>query len=195
MMRLFIAFPLTTEVENSLGELINSLKEQGGKVKWVAPRNIHITVRFLGDTDEKLVEPLKQLLDKIASQFSPAEITIDRLGAFPNLNRPRVLWAGLVENDAIDNLRKLTRQVELAVRKLRFEKEKKGFKPHLTLGRVRDAHGLDNLLEYMNAYQFTPMSMVVDRVCLIQSTLTPQGPIYTTLHEVMLGKQEMRFNG
>ena len=175
MMRLFIAMPLGAEVEQKLGEIINECRQHGGSVKWVKPENIHLTIRFLGDTDEGILDKLKQLLDAVATEFSPVETTIDRLGAFPNLQRPRVIWTSV--SSETETLAKLAGQVELRVRKLRFEAEKKPFKAHLTLGRIRIPQGLVNLLAFLEEYALEPIPVRFDRLVLFKSTLTPQGPI------------------
>ncbi len=185
MMRLFIAFPLQREVEEKLGEMIAQLRNQGGRVKWVAPQNIHLTARFLGDTDERLVERLVSLIDDTAAKYSPVDAMIDKLGAFPNLSRPRVIWAGLHGNTEV--LAKVARELELSVRKLRFEPEKRGFKAHLTLGRVKDPSGLTSLTSYMQGFDLEEIPLTFDRLTLFKSTLTPQGPIYDRLHEAMFG--------
>lgn len=188
MIRLFIAFPLQREVEEKLGEIIALLKNQGGRVKWVAPQNIHLTARFLGDTNERLVERLTALIDDTATKYDPVDSLIDRLGAFPNLVRPRVIWAGLRDNTEV--LAKTARELELSVRKLRFKPEKRGFKAHLTLGRVKDPSGLANLTSYMQDFDLEETPVTFDRLTLFKSTLTPQGPIYDRLHEAMLGQSQ-----
>ena len=152
MIRLFIALPLGTDAERYLGNIIDDLKPHTEAVKWVAPQNIHLTVRFLGDTEEQRVPKIQQLLDKISSEHPIVETTIDTLGGFPHLRRPRVLWAGIDSN--VEMLEKLARQVELGVRELRFEKESKGFKPHLTLGRIRKPQDLTRLVSQMESYTF-----------------------------------------
>ncbi len=187
MIRLFIALPLGQEVERYLSSIIDELKPHGGSVKWVAPQNVHLTVRFLGDTEEQRVPKIKQLLDKVASEYPTVATTIDRLGAFPNLRRPRVIWAGIHDN--VDRLEKLARQVELGVRKLRFEKETKGFKPHLTLARIRKPQGLEQLIAHLESFVLEPQVLTLDRLVLFKSTLTPKGPIYNRLYEAVLGQE------
>jgi 2'-5' RNA ligase len=187
MMRLFIALPLGHDAERYLGSIIDDLRPHADAVKWVASQNIHLTVRFLGDTEEQRVPKIQELLDKVASAHNTVATTIDRLGAFPNLRRPRVLWAGI--NGNVEMLEKLARQVELGVRKLRFEKESKGFKPHLTIGRIRKPQNLERLAARMESYTMEPLPIRFDRIVLFKSTLTPKGPIYERLHEAMLGQE------
>jgi len=194
MLRLFIALPLTHTVEQKLKQISSELRKYGGKVKWVDPKNIHVTLRFLGDTDEELVENIRGELDRIASRYDIIETAIDRLGGFPNLTKPRVIWAGLSGEQEIEALTKLSSEVEISVRGIGFEPDNKRFRPHLTLSRVKALIGAGSLLAHLKDYQFEPVPLRLDRLVLFKSTLTPQGPIYERLHEVRLGKQE-RFGG
>jgi len=183
-MRLFIALPLETPVKDALGGIISDLKRHGGPVKWVKPENVHLTLRFLGETEESLVSKLKTEIDAVAAAHTQVTTSISKLGGFPNLNRPRVIWVGIVHN--LELLAKMARQMELKARELRFEKEKRGFKAHLTLGRVRQLRGLENLTAAMENYVFEEIPVHFDRIVLFKSTLTPQGPIYDRLHEASL---------
>ncbi len=186
-MRLFIALPLGSSVKTALGSIISDLKPHGGSVKWVKPENIHMTLRFLGETDEKLLGDIKEVIDEVAGQHHRVETSISKLGGFPNLNRPRVIWVGM-EKD-IDHLAKVARQMELKIRTLGFEEESKPFKAHLTLARVRAPQGLNNLVGHLRDYRMEEIPVSFDRIILFKSTLTPQGPIYDRLHEAMLLNQ------
>ena len=194
MLRLFIALPVEPTVKQFLTETITRLRDIGGNVKWVDPKNVHLTVKFLGDTDEKLVKQIAEKMDKIASRNQPIDCTLDRLGAFPNLRRPRVFWAGMTSAEGVmETLKHMAGAVDLAVSKLGFERESRPFKSHLTLGRVRIATGLETLTDYVETTQIEPCPVHLDRLVLFKSTLTPKGPIYYRLHEAVLGEQ--RFEG
>jgi len=135
MLRLFIALPVEPTVKQFLAETITRLRDIGGNVKWVDPKNVHLTVKFLGDTDEKLMKQIAEKMDKIASRNQPIDCTLDRLGAFPNLRRPRVFWAGMTSAEGVmETLKHMAGAVDLAVSKLGFERESRPFKSHLTLG-------------------------------------------------------------
>ncbi|RKX28933.1 MAG: RNA 2',3'-cyclic phosphodiesterase [Candidatus Zixiibacteriota bacterium] len=190
MLRLFIALPLTEQVKQKLREVSSELRQYGGNIKWVDPKNIHVTVRFLGDTEESAVDDISAALNRIAANHEPVETVIDRLGGFPNLKQPRVIWAGLAEGAAFDALTNLAEEVEQSIRDLDFKPDNKRFSPHLTVARVKSPKGLDSLLNHIKNYRFEPAQLRLDRLILFKSTLTPQGPIYERLHEVMLGKQE-----
>ncbi|RKX27261.1 MAG: RNA 2',3'-cyclic phosphodiesterase [Candidatus Zixiibacteriota bacterium] len=189
MIRLFIALPLPDEVERKLAGIIDMLKSEDGNVKWVSSQNIHLTAKFLGDTDENLVTKISGEIDRIASTFAPIDCAIDTLGGFPNLRRPRVIWAGI--SGDTETAVKIAKQIDLAMRKLRFEKEKRPFKAHLTLGRVRQGSRLDRLADFMEQYRLDPIPLRLDRLTLFKSTLTPKGAIYDRLHEAVLGKERL----
>ncbi len=190
-LRLFIALPLTNAVESKLGDIIADLSKQTRDVKWVASKNIHLTVKFLGDTDEALVPSIIAATDQIAGKYQSMSSTIDSIGAFPNLNRPRVIWAG--GHRPLDTAARIAGDVDIAMHKLRFEREKRPFKPHLTLGRVRQGRRVEGLASLFESYRFDPIPLRLDRLVLFKSTLTPQGAIYDRLHESMLGSE--RFEG
>jgi len=183
-MRLFIALPLEAQVKDALGKIISDLKRHGGPVKWVKPENIHLTLRFLGETDENLVSKIKTEIDAVAAGHAQVRTSISRLGGFPNLNRPRVIWVGIEHN--LELLSKMARQMELRARTLRFEKESRAFKAHMTLARIRQPRGLESLTKAMEGYVFEEIPVHFDRIVLFKSTLTPQGPIYERLHEAAL---------
>lgn len=187
MLRLFIALPLPPEVETELDRLLEQLRPKSSNVKWVPAKNIHLTVKFLGDTDEKTVGKITRALDEVAPQYQPFETTIDRIGAFPNLRRPRVIW--VAGSEPIEGATRLARDVDLRMRKLRFEKEKRFFKAHLTLGRVRQGRQVDELAKYLESFRLKPIPLTLDRLVLFKSTLTPQGAIYDRLHEARLGEE------
>lgn len=191
MLRLFIALPLPSEVERALERILDDLRPRSRDVKWVPSGNIHLTVKFLGDTDEKLVGNINGAIDEVAATFAPIENLIDRIGAFPNLRRPRVIWAG--GSTPLEDAAEVARQVDLRMRKLHFPQEDRPFKAHLTLGRVRQGRRVDELAEYLSGYALNPIPMRLDRLVLFKSTLTPKGAIYERLHEAILG--ESRFEG
>ncbi len=184
-MRLFIALPLTKEIEEALGKIIFILKQKSGRVKWVAPKNIHLTVKFLGEVDENKLDEIKKAIQMVAKKYERVNCSLDAVGGFPNLSRPRVIWAGLAGE--IENMEKIVNDIEEETFKLGFPKEEKRFKPHLTLGRIKESYGLDDLVNYIKSYRMEPMNFQMSTLVLFKSTLTPGGPIYDKLFESKLG--------
>jgi len=183
-MRLFIASPLTNEIKETLGRIIYVLKQERTKVKWVAPQNIHLTLKFLGEVSEDGIENIKAALNKVAEKHMAVKSEINNLGGFPNIKRPRVIWAGL--SGGIESLRNIALSIENEMVELGFEKESRPFKSHLTLGRVKDNFKISELAEAIENYDLTQESIIFDEIVLFKSTLTPKGPIYERLHTARL---------
>lgn len=193
-MRLFIALPLSSEIEIYLDKLIETLKnncDRSASVKWVKPGNIHLTVKFLGETDPCKVDGIIEALNLSVIGNLPINSAINRIGAFPNLSRPRIIWAGL--HGGNDELVELAAKVDSAVSRLGFQREERPFKAHLTLARVRDSRGIQRLASFMKEFDLKPVDLCLDKLVLFESNLTPRGPIYRRLHELPLGQE--RFEG
>ena len=134
--RSFIAIPVPAEGLQALTATVKWLEpDLGRSVRWVRPEGIHLTLKFMGDIPAGIVENVLEALQPVAAQFSPFNLAISGLGVFPNLQRPRVLWAG-VHGD-LETLSNFQSAVDDAVGKLGLPKEQRAFSPHLTLGRVR----------------------------------------------------------
>jgi len=185
-MRLFIAMPLPSIIEEALAKIIFDLKQNRSGVRWVKPQNIHLTLKFLGETDESKVKAIGDVIEKVSKNYNTLSGKIDIIGGFPNLKRPRVIWAGM--SNPIEILAEIAEAIEDELEELGFEKEKRKFKSHLTLGRVKDSFGLPGLVEVIKNYKFMPEELKFDRIVLFKSTLTPGGPIYERLLEAELQK-------
>jgi 2'-5' RNA ligase len=179
--RSFIAFDIDSEsVLKRITDAQSLLAKIGADLKLVEPRNIHITVRFLGNITTPMVEKIHEEMKKV--QFTPFDIKIHGIGAFPNLHYPRVLWVGVTQG--VDQLRSIFNQLEPRLRSLGFAPDPKGFSPHLTIARVKSGRNKAELAKYIteNAdYEFG----IVRAQCLRlkRSDLTPKGPIYSILKE------------
>lgn len=184
--RLFIAMPLGEKIEQTLNGIIRDLKQSAAAVRWVAPNNIHLTLRFIGNTEPSRVADLKALMDDTASHHTAVETRIDLLSAFPNLKRPRIFWAGCSDREVTERLCQLADTIEQGIQQLGFEPANKMFKPHLTLGRVKRPDNLDRLVATVGQYELPTLNLYLDKMVLFRSTLTSDGPIYDRLHEASL---------
>ncbi|MEM2093472.1 MAG: RNA 2',3'-cyclic phosphodiesterase [Candidatus Bathyarchaeia archaeon] len=179
--RSFIAFDIESpQILERITYMQRLLVGTGADIKLVEPENIHITLRFLGNISHSMVERIYEGMRQVV--FTPFEVKIQGLGAFPNTRHPRVLWAGITEGSV--QLRSIFTQLEPYLRSLGFPPDQKGFSPHLTIARVRSGRNkaqLTRCLEENRAYDFG----VVRANCLRlkRSDLTPRGPIYSTLKE------------
>ena len=151
-------------------------------VRWVNRAQMHLTLRFLGDTAVSQLPAVQNQLTELASQHAPFRLWLKGVGAFPNRRRPRVLWADL--DGDLGLLRAMQAQLEDRVVSLGWSREKRPFSPHVTLGRVKDAR---NVPELDWDVDLAEMEMGVTAVQLVQSELRPSGPRYTVKHIARLG--------
>ena len=134
--RSFIAIPVPDQGIEALKDTIQKLESDIGRsVRWVRPKGIHLTLKFMGDIPAGTVEQVLEALPLVAARFPPIKLAISRLGIFPNTRRPRVLWAGLTGE--LEALSELQSAVDDMTGRLELPKEQRPFSPHLTLGRVR----------------------------------------------------------
>ena len=181
-MRTFIAIEISETIRNALVQIQSHLKYSGADVKWVEKDNIHLTLKFLGEISEEKTEKIKTILDSIAKEAKPFEMTVKEIGAFPKIEYPRVIWVSL--DKGRDESKILAEKIDEALSKIGFQKETRPFASHLTIGRVRSAKNKAALKEKMTSCELLSISPYsVYSVILFQSTLTPKGSIYAKLHE------------
>ncbi|HNN14452.1 MAG TPA: RNA 2',3'-cyclic phosphodiesterase [Anaerolineales bacterium] len=187
--RAFIAVDLPPIIQDSLEKQTAHLRQTlgNGLVRWVPPRNLHLTLRFIGDIPPTHLDFFKQMLTKTADSHRPFDLQIGGIGSFPNLKRPRVLWVGL---HAPEDLSSLQRQIETGTVQLGFEKEDKPFSPHLTIGRVRQTTTPADIAKIRTALEETQLGRIgtarIDSVHLYQSELHSEGSVYKKLFSAPL---------
>lgn len=187
-MRAFIALELPQEVQRYLGSLQKRLRESGCGISWVRPHQIHMTLKFLGDISEDQSLFLQQKLEEIAAATPPYGLSLGTLGAFPGMEKPKVIWTGI--GQGAEETIKLAGMVEAASLQEGIKKEERPFAPHLTLGRVRTPENTSQLAQLLKVLKEEPqqqgLAWPVGALTLFKSTLTPQGPVYTPLKVVMI---------
>lgn len=184
-LRCFIAVEIPWPLKRSIGDMIEDLKKSGADVKWVPHGNIHITLQFLGSTDESLLETLKDSLSKKLSRYSPFYIKISGVSCFPDERRPRVVWVGTHESGGVSDVQK---DVEAEMMKFGFPSEERKFSPHLTIGRVRSQKGIPEMLKRLDEYRSVSFGdLEVKGVTLMKSELKPAGAEYYPLAEIPFG--------
>ncbi len=186
MIRAFIAVDLPDALIEEVASLQTELKRTGADVKWVEARNLHLTLKFLGDIEETLVPTLEEALTGLVHPRTPFMFHLEDLGAFPRVSHPRVVWVGIKNGQ--EDLMALASSVESALSRLGIPKEERPFSPHLTIGRVRSSDRLTPLVQKLQSASFKgKVPAPVDHLTLYQSALSPQGPTYTPLAQFPLG--------
>jgi len=181
--RAFVAIEMDAAIRRAIAALQDELRTATEKIRWTKPGNIHLTLKFLGDVDAQRVDRVAERLQRAVAQREPFSFSVKGLGVFPTAKRPRVLWAG-VHTDA-DDLRGLAAAIEEHLQPLGFAKEKRAFKPHLTLARVREPLR-PQFVERFLATPFNAVTQHVEEIVLMQSELHPQGARYTPLAKYRL---------
>lgn len=189
LIRTFIAIELPQEILDGLNSLMDSLKTCNvPSAKWVSPSSIHITLKFLGQTPLKLIPSITSSLNEISKKVPPFALSVSELGAFPNIRRVQVIWVGLTGD--LNILNQLQLSIESSIAPLGYPTEKRPFKPHLTLGRLREFASQEDRQKLGTVLTNTPLNSTlnlrVEAINLIQSRLTPLGAIYTRLHTAKL---------
>lgn len=181
-MRLFYCVEIPADVRAVLVRSIRPLQIRIRDATWVSEANLHITLRFLGEVAEDLLPAIRDVGGASAAAISPFELPLERLGAFPQPGRARVLWTGPTADSAPFAI--LAQRVEEEVQLLGFPPERKQAHPHVTLARLRIPHDLAGVVE---GTTLPPLCMRVDGLTLMQSDLRPQGPLYTPVARWPLG--------
>jgi len=183
-MRLFVAVHLPQEIRDGLAAVQERLRRLQADVSWVKPANLHITLKFLGETEPKRLGRIGPVLAEVARGMAPFSLTVAGVGTFGG-RIPRVVWAGVREGVA--PLEALAGAVENGLARAGFPKERRQFTAHFTLGRVRSPRNAEVLLAAIRDESTEPLGVVsVEQFVLMQSRLDPGGSIYTALERFPL---------
>ena len=184
ILRAFIAIEIPESIQTAIQKETLNLRfsADSALVRWIAPANIHLTLKFLGDVSTTNLQFIKQMLTQECAQHPAFDLQIGKLGSFPTLKRPRVIWVGVQAPAEFD---KLQRAIESAAARLGYTPETGDFSPHLTIGRVRqnltDA-GMQKLRTALTSNHVGMLGTVkVNAVHLYKSDLQPSGSVYTQL--------------
>ena len=200
MIRAFLAVELSHGLLAELAILQQELKRRiepeltrGARISWAQSASIHLTLKFLGDMDEQMVDPLGIAIEQAIGSLGPVMVPLERLGVFPRPDSPRVLWVGPSEQweQGVEAQRvaEIHGAIEQACEGLSFLRESRPFSPHLTLARIKMGERQVGLVLAMSGLLDLPLSLgqlAVDRVVLMRSELNSTGSVYTKLWDVRL---------
>jgi RNA 2',3'-cyclic 3'-phosphodiesterase len=185
--RIFTAIDISEQARRQAADYIENLRREfsGLRVSWEKPEKIHLTLKFLGDCDERQIKNLETAVSNAAKIFAETEedknikIRILDTGVFPSARNARILWLGL--QDEKQSLSKINQILETECEKIGFEKEKRNFKPHLTIARLREPQKSGNLAEKHFENEFEPVEFEISEIVIYESKLLPTGSIYRKL--------------
>ena len=200
MIRAFLAVELSQELQAELATVQQDLKrrielemKRDTRISWARPASIHLTIKFLGDMDEEVIDPLLVAVEQTIGSQIPVNVPLERLGAFPRPQSPRVLWVGPSENwergGEATRIAEIHGAIEQACEGLSFLRETRPFSPHLTLARIKVGERHVGVVLAKTGVLDRPLSfgsLVVEAVVLMKSELKPTGSVYTKLWAVRL---------
>lgn len=178
--RSFLAIEIPEMLHPPMEELQKKLKVTRADVKWVAPQNMHFTLKFFGEISSEKIAQASQIIEPIVAHCQPFSISISGLGCFPSPYRPRVIWLGI--NTGNREMALLQKKIEEKLLAVGFPAEERAFTPHLTMGRIRSGRNLSDLQPLLAANQNWQVgTFEVREIVLFKSDLKPTGAIYTHL--------------
>lgn len=186
--RLFVGARVSIETANAIAACAEMLQRRAKDaridMKWVAPTNYHVTVKFLGQVRDEAVGAIRDALEHACVGFEPFKLRCGRLGAFPSLDKASVVWAG-VEGNALDPV---AAKIEAAMERLGFAREARPFHPHVTISRLRESRPVRDVVLPLAEQMFSESR--IDGVTLFESVTKSIGPAYSELHRIDFKKAE-----
>jgi 2'-5' RNA ligase len=186
-MRLFLAINLPAEMRRAISDATAALRAAAPDVRWMHESKLHLTMKFLGEHDDSRLEELSSVVRRVTAKHATCDVTVTGIGAFPNSRRPRVLWIGV---DRSPRLELLAHDLEVAFQAIGFESEGRAFRPHITIGRIREQPTIDAaraLARTGKAVDFEE-TLSIDSVDLMHSV--PGGQRYDLISSAPLSARE-----
>ncbi len=185
--RTFVAVEVDAAIRSAAKALVDKFREAGADVSWVAPENLHLTLKFLGEINENRIPAVCQAVREAAAGVGPFALEIRGAGAFPNLSRPRTVWLGAAEGE--DALATLAERIESGLEKLGFRREGRRFRVHLTIGRVRrGGPAIATLGALLQDHADAALGRTpVEQVVVFSSRLERTGAVHEALDWAALG--------
>lgn len=182
-MRLFVGVPLLGSARQHAAGVLARVRPLGWPVRWVREEGLHLTLKFFGEVTTDRLGPIAEMVTFATEGLRPMSQRLGGVGAFPNGSRPRVIH---MEVEAGAELELLQDRLERGGERLGFAPEGRAFRPHITLGRVREGHRLPEGWQATIGDDGDGTSFLADQVVLYESQLGPAGPVYEARHTVQL---------
>lgn len=184
MKRVFLA--IRFKDNEFMSQYINEIKKRllAENIKWVEEKNLHLTLKYIGPTENRQLERVKTILDSVFRLQKSIQINFHSLGIFGSKYQPRVLWMGM---EQIEEIQSLEKQISLELEKIGIDGDNQNFIPHLTIGRIKQLQSKKYFQSVVDQFKsFKSGVILIDRVYLYQSIMLKEGPEYRVLQEYVL---------
>lgn len=184
--RIFIAINISEEARTQANNYLENLRKDFRplRVGWERAEKLHLTLKFLGEIDEKQLMDLEKIVEQTARKIKKFNIGLAGTGIFPDLRKARVLWIGVTDKDKV--LPEIFELLNTELTKLGFQRENKAFRPHLTIARLREPEKSRSLAERHLAEKFEPVEFEVAEIVIYESRLLPTGSKYSIVSKFEL---------
>jgi 2'-5' RNA ligase len=186
-LRSFIAIEFPATIQDAIVRHTADLRQPfpDPAIRWIPPRNIHLTFKFLGGVASQDLELLARSLGEELGKMIPFQLSFERMGIFPNERKPRIIWIGIHTTSSLFSLH---RKIELMATRLGHQAENRPFSPHVTIGRFGTTFlpgNIQKLLKILGSLDATLISPVeISSLIIFKSDLKPSGPVYTSLYTI-----------
>lgn len=184
-LRLFIAIELSAQQRKEITSLQNISRHKLSDVRWVRPEQLHLTLKFLGDTNIDHISKVKIAMDEAAASFNQFQVSYGGCGVFPSTRKVRVIWVGLKEG--MLEIENLFLALDQALTRRGFKEETRRFQPHLTIGRINRSLPGDAIVQFLSDEQsFESSHHTTNELILFESRLTESRAIHNPLYKTTL---------
>jgi 2'-5' RNA ligase len=184
--RTFAAIESPSWLRDALTDIQETMIASGADVRWEPAEKFHATLKFFGGVEEAALPAVIAKMGSLLEQYGEIPIAYDHIGYFPRKSHPQIVWIG--EREPHEHLRKLKAELDNEFASMGFSKEKRLFRPHVTLGRVRSGRGIKHLISTVENINFEPFTFPATEIVLMKSTLNPNGSTYSPLQKFELRK-------
>lgn len=185
--RTFLAVDISSNQHKLVSKLIDQFAETSDNFKWTRPDNLHITLNFLGELPEVELNSVCKVAERALADAPSFDLTLHGVGAFPEVSRPRVVWAGI--QTGAEEMKAIQKRLSDGLEELGFPPERRQYRPHLTLGRIKRSGRADHerLIDFVNENAELDLGATnVDSVVVYSSFMDRSGPIYTPVSTIDL---------
>lgn len=190
MKRIFVAVDISDEARARASAYTDALRSEfpSARVGWEKPEKLHLTLKFLGDTTDAQLDELNETVRETAARIDVFKLRIQSTGVFPSARNARILWLGVGDERRV--LAAASELMEIGCEKIGFPREKRNFRAHLTIGRLREPHRSGEIAEKHLQNEFSPVEFDVSELVVYESVLQPRGSIYSVVAKYEFKRQD-----